>query len=361
MSFEIFKGSQKTRINQDLVCSPESCGCATCPVRNFCAGPNPRCDAKKCTRNCGDCRATCNRNPSRTDLVDSLGGVDFSDVQWSPFSPDLPIVIPQIHVPVSGSSFTAVAINVSRLFYTSRSTWSPEKDLRKRFGLPPSCKIVISFFTNDRWMDSFSKDIDSVCEELSEFSFDYVMGMDFSNYDNYPRFDTIINLRRRMLSVAKLQEQGLKVIPTLGWCSDLDFQRMLSWCVDNKVSVLGLNLQTVRTPTNHAGWPSRLKRFQALRDGLPDCHFVFVGASSPARARSLVEHVGGNIHFMDAKSLRAAEYHKDLLGTEHPELPVLDLFQHNVDSLRTAVSSASASSNSVKINARKLVQYKLPL
>ena len=359
MGFDIVQLAPRSRINQGMVCSVDSCGCATCPVRAFCDGPNGRCDAKKCDRVCGGCRAVCNRNPDRQAVVDALGGADFSAVRWQPFDADLPPIIHQISSPVPGIELSVAVINVKKLFSLKTHTWSPTRDLRERFGLSPQCKVIISFFTGDQYMDVFQDRISEVAGALRRYDVDYVLSMDFSNYDNYPRFDTIVNLRRRMVSVELLQDHGFKVIPTLGWCADRDFIRMRDWCVSNATSIVALNVQTIRAPTTNSGWTDRLTKFRELRSALPTAHLLFVGAAAPARIRTLYEAVGPPIHFLDAKSYRTAEFHKDVEGARHDDIAVRDLFLLNAAAVNAAYTAAANATGHAPV--ARFRQPKLPL
>ena len=152
MGFDILKASIKVRLNQGLVCVPESCGCDTCPLSDLCAGSNIKCDAKNCTSECGDCRAVCNRMEKRHKIVAAIGGGEFNHVQWERWAFDLPPIMHQINYKLRGVELPSVVVNAKRLFYTETMKWSPQKDLRKRFQIPESSSVGISFFTDDLWV-----------------------------------------------------------------------------------------------------------------------------------------------------------------------------------------------------------------
>lgn len=60
--------------------------------------------------------------------------------------------------------------------------------------------------------------------------FDYVMSPDFSTYTDFPKAVQVYNHYRKHWLGAYMQEQGIKVIPTISW-STLD---SFNWCFDGE-------------------------------------------------------------------------------------------------------------------------------
>jgi len=339
MSFDNLALPVEKRIRAGLVCNETTCDCENCSVSDLCDGPSSRCDAKLCStrtrqpEGCYACRAICSRHFAAKQIVESLQGASFDDVIWKPFQIELPPILFQINSLVYDRPQHTFLINAKKLTYNDSENWSPQKNLWRRFKIPRKCQLGLSFFTNDIWMDRYSQNIPETCKKVSAFKPDFAFGMDFSCYENYPRFDTIVNLRRRMLSVRLMQDNGINVIPALGWTRGEDLERTASWCKDNKILYAAINMQTVAVPVHNPEWKRYLSELKVIRDAVPNCKLLMVGSSAPKRMRSIMEAIGP-VHIVDAKSYRFAEYHKDITGKVYPKsVPVLDLFERNADYL----------------------------
>lgn len=347
MSFPSITISDKKRIDTGQNCTTATCGCSTCPVKDFCKGPNKSCDAKFCSTRvrdpigCLSCRAVCNKNPVKQIVVDSVGGADFSDIPWTSFEYDLPDVLFQINSLVYYRKMPAYVINSKKLTYTDTFNWSPQKNIKNRFKIPLTSKIVLSFATSDGWMDFYSRNLKTLALEIKKFSFDYVFGPDFSVYDNYPRFDTIINMKRRVLATRYLEEQGIKVIPTLGWIREEDLKRMLDWALKVSLKCALINFQTVSLPADNSAWEKKLEDLRIIKATLPNCQFFVVGASAENRLRSLMS-VLGKVKLVDTKAYRLAEFHKDYEEVvQSKDIKVMDLFENNAKQLIDRYNSIS--------------------
>lgn len=335
MGFESITLSQERRKAAGLTCNTSTCGCDTCPVKAFCKGPSSTCDAKFCSTRlkdsigCIGCRAVCNKNPDRATLIKSLGGAGFDDVTWNSFDETFPDVMFQINSLVYNRPDDFYIINSKKLTYLDTLNWSPQKNLYHRFKLSPKGKTILSFFTNDAWMDNYAADLKDLSKEIKKFNPTYVFGPDFSVYENYPRFDIIVNLRRRILSIKYFQDQGLKVIPTLGWIREEDLDRMIEWALKNKIKYALINLQTIALPVHNPAWQKKLNDLKRIRKELPDCEILIVGSTAENRLKSIMENIG-KVKLIDTRCYRLAEYHKDLNEVKYDKSKsVLDLFDLN--------------------------------
>ena len=339
MSFEAQTLPLDRRIKSGQICSTSTCGCDTCPVKALCKGPNQFCDAKFCSTRtrqpvgCLGCRAVCNKHTAKDKILSDLGGAEFNDVQWTPFEADFPDLLFQINSLVYYRYQPFYVINSKKLTYLDTYNWSPQKNLKHRFRIPPKSKTILSFFTQDSWMDNYAINLKKLAREIAKYKPDYVFGPDFSVYDNYPRFDTIINMRRRFLAMKEMQDRGLKVIPCLGWIREEDLDRNINWCLQNKTKYALINFQTVSIPSHNPAWDKELEDLRTIKKALPDTQFFIVGSSAENRLKSIME-VLGKVKLIDAKSFRVAEYHKDIDGKVYPKsVKVLDLFETNVKML----------------------------
>ena len=330
------------RTKAGVSCNRQTCGCATCPAKDICAGPNPRCDARFCGEACGSCRAVCNRHMNRDGMLESVGGdFLFDDIKWKPFDlGPVPSVMFQMNTPIKRpTTAQGFIVNVRKIFYGEDSkgdslNWSPQKYLRTRFRLPLDSLIGITFTAPDEVVDYLGFDLEETCDRIAEFEVDFVFGINFSIYENYPSFDALYNLKRRFLSLKLLQERGVKVVPDIGWLSYKDRQRVFDWLADNDIRYMARNYQTVAAKSATGTWTTFLKELEFTRKKFPDVHLFLHGCSGRKRVESIRKHVDGPITFIDAKSQRLAEFHKDLYGKVDREAHVDDLFERNTVELR---------------------------
>jgi len=323
---------------EGAACNRESCGCATCPVRDICAGPNKRCDARNCDRDCSTCLAVCNRHDRREEIVGEIGGPLFDHVGWEPFDIGVPPrVLFQLNTPLKeDTAARGFVVNVRRLFYGDPGkggslNWSPRKALRARFRIPPDSPLGISFCAPDPVVNYLGIDLEETAAEVSRFKADFSFAVNFSIYDNYPSFDAIMNLKKRFISLERLQERGVKVVPDVGWQNYRDRDRVVSWLRSNGVRYAVKNFQTVSVSAGTRNWVSMVEDLSYLRSKCPDLHLFLVGCSSRKRMRSILRGVGGPMSFVDAKAQRLAEFHKDVLGNEDRSVSVGRLFERNVE------------------------------
>lgn len=342
MSFESLSMPLERRVATGQICNTKTCGCDTCPLKAFCKGPSKNCDAKFCSTRvksssgCRNCRAVCNKSEYKSGILSNIGNkITYDDIEWTPFEAELPDIMYQINSLVYGRYQQAYVINSKKLTYLDTKNWSPAKNLRHRFKIPTKSKVIISFFTNDSWMDNYAVDLKLLATEIKKFNPDYVFCPDFSVYDNFPRFDIMVNLRRRMLSMQYMQEEGLKVIPMLGWIRDEDFDRMVDWALKNKIKYGLINLQTISIPVHNPAWNLRLEQYKKIRQLLPDCELIVTGTSAENRLESMINAIG-KFKIVDTKAFRLAEYHKDYEGNIYPKtIKTLDLFESNMRHLNT--------------------------
>jgi len=241
----------------------------------------------------------------------------------------------QLNTPVRGSSAQSVAVNVKKLIYIDRArggsgNWSPQKDLKSRYGVSASTQLVINFCSADMYVDYIWEDLDRSILEIAKFDADFVFGPNFSVYRNYPSFDSHLNLKRRFVALERLQAAGVRVVPSVVWTEYSQRERVLDWLEANAVSAILRNFQTVSSTTETEQWRTMLDDLLHVRERFPSMRLFLAGCSSEARIRTIVGSVGGPITFVDARAQRLAEYHKDATGREDRSVSVSDLFERSV-------------------------------
>lgn len=340
--------------------------CETCSVAQVC-GPSWSIwnDARWCDGPgdvCFDgCRAICSKNSDKVDRYAKLLGPDGFEMRtdpdgderakpdlsivgkhpWEPWTMDWPDVGFQLNTHADGAYQPLYTVSLKHLFYWQRGSWSPKYDLRKRFKIPANSRLAITTTCNDRLMDALELRLGDVGDLLAAYEPDFVFAPNFSIYDNYPRMDQLFRAKFRWVGLERMQEAGLRVVPSVCFITSLDFRNQTAWMRENRCDVMLMNFQTQAVTTQTAMWNAYIKSACAVRDALGwPVQLIAYGAAGDTRLKSVVDNYGPNVTFIDAKSYRLAEYHKDIAGNVHPDVPVKDLVQRNFRDRRVQVAVA---------------------
>ncbi len=316
MSFDVKDRKDKRRIfmsDRDL---EESARCGACKILPICGGWGEFDDSRWCSKECGFCRAICCGSPRASEAIKQIGGLGIMNVKWKPFETELPPVVPQLNAKSFGVEHPAYGLSAKKIYYPDSGGWSKEKDLKARFGIPKTSKLVLSFSMKDLILDSWSRNLEETCDKIAEYEFDYACAMNFSMYYNYPPLDRLINMRRRFYTMELLQDRGVKVIPGIGWVRPIDLRRQAEWCRANRPSVVSVNFTTNRQNASRKDWKVEVDSLLKFREMCGyHVNFMLTGASGPKRLKSMVEAIDG-LRFYDAKVYRYAEFHRCIWSTK---------------------------------------------
>lgn len=351
--------------------------CKTCPYTDICGGWSLQNDARNCVGP-GDvclglssdgyplgCRAICSRSPIKVEEATVLLGdghfylnpnysgesgkghawdlevypdLSISDYTWGGFSHKLPpvgfVINDTIDFPIDFA-----LVSLKRLFYPKHGTWSKTKDLRARFGVARPSLISIAPHIGDLYLDQLSDNLDAFAEGLSSFSGpDFAFVPNFSIYDNYPRLDTLFQLKKKWIMMDLLQRRGLQVIPDISVINRQDFLRQASWMKKNSCDVMFMNFQLQSSRVGGEQWKKQLKIAIMIRDhvGL-DVRLIAAGVSGGARLKDLFVQYGPKITVIDSRAYRLAEFRKDIFEKRIMGISPIRQFEQNVRDLTSVI------------------------
>jgi len=345
--------------------------CRTCPVAQLC-GPNFSLwnDARWCSgpgEICMDgCRAICSRSPDKVEMYAKLMGEEHYEMKewkgevravpklgikglhpWKPWAMNQwPDVGFQLNAHADNQHQPLYTVSLKHLFYVKRKTWSPQKDLRKRFHIPDSAMLAITTTCGDPLMDELEFQMADYPKRLAEYEgVDFILAPNFSIYDNYPRMDQLFRMKFRWLGMERLQALGMNVVPSICFTTKIDYENQIAWMRDNKATVFLRNFQTNAVTTDTPQWRGYMKATCAVRDAVgDDLQLIAYGAVGGARMLSVIENYGNNVTFIDAKSYRLAEYHKDIYEVVDKAIPPKVLAQNNFKMRREQIAEAKGRS-----------------
>jgi len=341
MSFDVVNMKAQDRMLMSESDLEQSVKCLNCKIFPICGGWGEFDDSRWCTMECDYCRAVCCKRPGAVDIIKDVGGLGIMKVRWKPFDmDDLPPVIPQLNSQSYGVKHPAYGVSAKKLYYPHTDGWAKEKDLKKRFKIPEASKLILSFSIKDVILDSWLRNLDKACKNLSEYNFDYALAPNFSMYGNYPPLDRLVNLRRQFFMMERLQEYGVKVIPGVEIVRTIDMKRLAKWCRVNRPPMVFLNMTMRREHPTEKEWQWRIDTFIKFREmcGYP-IQYIVIGASGPRRLKNVIERLGGVI-FYDTKTYRFAEFHRKVWDSLWDKSKsVRDLFFENLEYLNWVYES----------------------
>jgi hypothetical protein len=158
----------------------------------------------------------------RQAVMDHLGGLDFTwprPVRHHPVG-DLPF-----HLPVLVQAYADpvavpwVALHAGRVFGVTGRAVTPKhrRPLRDVYRLPPTTKLALECYVEDRVLEGLWSNRRAVIEELRGLAVDLILAPSFSVWFDHCRFEQLVQERRAFIFYHELLEAGLPAIPDIGW------------------------------------------------------------------------------------------------------------------------------------------------
>ncbi len=233
--------------------------CSTCAYLSLCGGMHVADDSRFCDEQCYACRAICCHTDAAEAAVQKVGGLEFTET-WAPFRLDWPDIIWSIDGNAGDpKEERGFLIPIDAMLDHRTRGWWQGRDLRKRFGIPEQALVGLSFCWKDWLLDWLATDEDGFLDRVAEYPWDFVLAPNWSTYDNHPRIDQLLAMKRRLVSMTKMQQRGLRVVPDVAWNTDEDVSRHLDWVDANRVRVIHVNVQTIKRRTRDA-WVKEIDR-----------------------------------------------------------------------------------------------------
>ena len=132
-------------------------------------------------------------------------------------------------------------------------------------------KTGVHFFLDDYQFFRLWMDIDRYVPMLQEFR--CVLTPDFSLYTDFPLAVQIYNHYRKHWVGAYLQEQGIRVIPTLSWSGQQSFE----WCFDGEPVGGAVAVSSVGTQADPESKEHFMMGYQEMTKRLRPAQILFYG------------------------------------------------------------------------------------
>lgn len=213
--------------------------------------------------------------------------------------PDLPAHIPAISRPLRDPEAAArlewVALHPERVVGAAGlRRESAARGVRGYFGIPPNPRVALHFYAPDAVLERFWRVRRELYPALRT-EFDVVFVPNFSVYEDAPRLEHVVNIKRAALVAAEMAAAGVPAVPDVGWYCREDLDRWADWLAAAGYPAVAFSFQAVGLRNRAGGaWRGYLAGLEYLAGRLPPgTLFVLVGLSSPARLAEAARVLGG--------------------------------------------------------------------
>jgi len=270
---------------------------------------------KECSqRLCRPCAYTCPDHPNARVFVNFYLGstLDLCPVPASggaacpPGLPEhIPLVATRLHEPPPPGLLPWAAVHAAKV---PLKVWR-EGGVKEYYNLPRETKLMLSFYAPDGALEKFWHRRGERYEALKR-EFDAVFAPNFSVYEDSPRIEHLIQMRRSNLVAAEMARQGIAVVPDTGWYNREDLDRWADFVKESAPRAVGFSFQTVgkRHKGKAEAWKSYLAGLRYFHHRLPgDTRIIVVGVNSVKRMRGVLRVVGERpVSFLDTTSFYTA-------------------------------------------------------
>jgi len=309
--------------------------CRECQYKKICGGFYIYSDSRWCDGECENCRVLCCQLEESYKIAADLNGLKWDDVKWDKWDFRPPDFLWTVGGKVGNINEPVYLIPVDSLINKVNGTWAGTINLRQRFAIPESSKIGITFAFKDWLLDFLLLDEDMTHKQLAKYDVDFILPIDYSVWYNYPRMDQLIQMRRKMLSMKRLQDMGIKSIPDITLDTKQDALRWAEWLNKNECNICFYCMQRVKV-RNSKRWNKGMKYIKLLIELCPDLHFLFAGVNT-SNMKKVHSLVGDKFSVISSSAWVFAELRMDILTREKLRdlnYSTINTFKRNIKKLK---------------------------
>lgn len=279
-------------------------GCPTCHRRFKECVPGPSC------RSCRE--YLCPDKPGLEAFVaQRLGGTlelkpaAIPAIDNVEFPEHLPLIATRLFEPFPEELSPWAVIHSAKM---SRRVWG-DGHIRTEYGLSESTKTILGFYAPDPVLENFWKYRGERYQMIAR-EFNAAFAPNFSVYEDSPRMEHIVNMRRSNLVVSEMAAQGIIAIPDIGWYNLNDLDRWITFVREAGISLAAFSFQTVgrKNKSYSAAWRSYIAGLRYFHQRIPEnVRLVLIGINSPVRMKEVYRILAGrNLSFLDTNSFYTA-------------------------------------------------------
>ncbi|RCX07887.1 uncharacterized protein DUF4417 [Anaerobacterium chartisolvens] len=330
-------------MGRDIILS-RCCDCENCIYYNTRCSGCSMCEAPLvCNENCTACSYTCRRRPGASYYYGLLSGLDTELLRNAAYHAPayIPTVPSRINTGYNAEDLQVAAVHGGNFMSASGRAVSgvyASKGVHGALGLNPATKTILHFYVPDRTLEGFWDNRKDIYGHLKQMGFEFVIAPNFSVYEDSPRMEHILNIRRSMIVYNELMEAGVKAVPDVSWYEKKDLELWVGHIKNGGLKLISFSFQTVgpqKRATN--AWKGYMLGLRYLCERIPeDVGIIIVGLSGRGRLKEVAKITGkrsvtviNTFAFMRAKSGRRYGSRELALGVTHDELFIQNVKEMN--------------------------------
>ncbi|HBV97361.1 MAG TPA: hypothetical protein DEF36_09995 [Desulfotomaculum sp.] len=273
-----------------------SCKDTCCHYSKFCSGCNDNCRAAFCHYgHCSSCDYLCSRRSGAETLFNTLGGPEFPYLRISPttWPGEVPPILPAVatrfgDMPAPGS-LPWVVINAARMVisrnFKAGGLRRKSGNIREFARVHPDTRIAMHMYIPDPPLEAFWRTRRDIYPSLREF--DLVIAPNFSVYEDSPRLEHLINIKRSTLVYVEMLQNGIRAVPDVSWATYDDLDRWADYINRYSIPVISTSIQTVHQNASNY-WRKYLNGVQYLARKIPrETVIILAGAGSIGKIKTI--------------------------------------------------------------------------
>jgi len=312
----------------------------TCPHFDICGGKWIYDDSRFCDNDCQNCIETCCKRDTGFKIAENLGGLEFDDIKWEKTDFKTARFAWTVSGKVANLEQPMYLIPVDCLVDRRTGMWAGTMSLHDRYSIPDTSQIGITFSFKDWLLEYLKRHEDDVYQELRKYDVDFVLPINYSVWRNYPRLDQLIQMRKKMLSMKRLQDVGIKTIPDVAVTRDIDVNRYADWLLENDCNIVYCTIQGVKK-RNDDEWRRVMDVSVQLKEKISNLHVLMAGIGTKNMANAL-SIFGDDLTIVNASCWVFAELRIHILTREHMRkrgMSIQDVFKFNVETLQEYINA----------------------
>jgi hypothetical protein len=211
---------------------------------------------------------------------------------------DMPIYIPTLPAPINiqydTSDMPMAAVHGGKYMSASGRAVAKryaQNGVRGVLNLNRETKTVLHFYVQDRTLEGFWNERKNIYSELKKEKFSFVIAPNFSVYEDSPRIEHLINIRRSIIVYNELRETGINAVPDVSWYDVRDLEKWADYIKKSNIRLFAFSFQAVgllKRSTN--AWKGYLLGLKYLCQSVPEAiGIIIVGLSGRGRIKEVLK------------------------------------------------------------------------
>jgi hypothetical protein len=177
-------------------------------------------------------------------------------------------------------------------------------EVKTKFGLADSTRIVLSFHQADRVLETRWANRALVCEQIALAGYDLVLAPGYSVWSGDPFIHAQRNRNRSIRYYEMLALRGVPAVLHVSW---RNYRGVEDWCEvlkDHRIGIICIDLQIWKQASD---WSlTAMHELRALASGLDGACEVIVNGVSHERRLRLLGEIFGHIHLVNSTAFNRA-------------------------------------------------------